>query len=385
MSDSRAPSLLLNDEQKMLSKTAHEFIRERAPAARLRSFRDSKDEVGFSPELWAEMAELGWLGLQIPEEYEGLGLGFFDLCVVLEQAGRELMPEPFVSTLLLGTQALLIAGTHAQKKAFLPGIAAGEKLVSLGYEERYAGRHPETLNSVVRPIGDRFQLDGEKVQVLDAHVADAIIVSAATDASIEATGTTLFLVDPGQDGVSITRQHRIDGHNAAIVRLEGVLVDRGAVVGEFGAGEALIESILDRASIGLAAQMLGGAEQAFADTVEYLKEREQFGVPIGSFQALQHRAVSVYTEIALTRSVVLAAARAVDESPDEVPRLASLAKANASESFIHAAKEAIQMHGGIGVTDEHDIGFYMKRAQATYMTFGTPSQHRRRWAELHGY
>jgi len=369
----------------MLSKTAHEFIRERAPAARLRSFRDSNDEVGFSPELWTEMAELGWLGLQIPEEYEGLGLGFFDLCVVLEQAGRELMPEPFVSTLLLGAQALLLAGSAAQKKAFLPGIAAGEKIVSLGYEERYSNTHPERRESVARPVGDRFELDGEKVQVLDAHVADAIIVSAATDASIEPTSTTLFLVDPGQEGVSITRQHRIDGHNAAIVRLEGVQVGKDAVVGEVDAGGALIENILDRASIGLAAQMLGGAEQAFADTVEYLKEREQFGVPIGSFQALQHRAVSVYTEIALTRSVVLAAARAVDESPDEVPRLASLAKANASESFIHAAKEAIQMHGGIGVTDEHDIGFYMKRAQATYMTFGTPSLHRRRWAELHGY
>jgi len=385
VSDLRAPSLLLNDEQKMLSRTAHEFIRDRAPAARLRAFRDSKDELGFSRELWSEMAKLGWLGLQIPEEYEGLGLGFFDLCVVLEQAGRELMPEPFVSTLLLGTQALLLAGSPAQKKAFLPGIAAGEKIVAFGHEERCFGRHPERLESLAQPVGERFELNGEKVQVLDAHVADAIIVSAASGMSDESTRATLFLVDPGQEGVSITRQHRIDGQNAAIVRLEGVLVDRGAVVGEVDAGESLIESILDRASVGLAAQMLGGSEQAFADTLEYLKEREQFGVPIGSFQALQHRAVSVYTEIALTRSVVLAAARAIDESPEQVPKLASLAKANASETFIHAAKEAIQMHGGIGVTDEHDIGFYMKRAQATYMTFGRPSQHRRRWAELHGY
>lgn len=385
MSESRAPSLLLNDEQKMLSRTAHEFVRDRAPAARLRAFRDSKDVVGFSQELWAEMAELGWLGLQIPERYEGLGLGFFDLCVVLEQAGRELMPEPFVSTLLLGTQALLLGGSSAQKKAFLPGIAAGEKIVSLAYEERYSNSHPERLESVARQIGDRFELNGEKVQVLDAHVADAIIVSAATGTSAESTRATLFLIDPSQDGVSITRQYRIDGQNAAIVRLEGVQVDRGAVVGEVDAGGALIERILDRARVGLAAQMLGGSEQAFADTVEYLKEREQFGVPIGSFQALQHRAVSVYTELALTRSVVLAAARAIDESPEQVPKLASLAKANASETFIHAAKEAIQMHGGIGVTDEHDIGFYMKRAQATYMTFGKPSQHRRRWAELHGY
>jgi alkylation response protein AidB-like acyl-CoA dehydrogenase len=381
MSGHAAASLLLNDEQKMLSKTAHEFIRERAPVARIRSFRDSKDEVGFSREIWSEMAELGWLGLQIPEEYDGLGLGFFDLCVVLEESGRELMPEPFVSTLLLGTQALLLGGTDAQKKALLPGIAAGETLVTVGYEE--AGAHGDTskVATVARKSANGFELSGQKTQVLDGHLADRIIVSAASSDS----GYTVFVVDPAQSGVTIERQSRIDGLNAAIVRLEGVPVKSDDIVGELDGGAMLLQKVLDRASVGLAAQMLGGSEQAFADTLEYLKEREQFGVPIGSFQALQHRAVSVYIEIALTRSVVLAAARAIDEAPADVPRLASLAKAMASETFMHAAKEAIQMHGGIGVSDEHDIGFYIKRAQATYMTFGKPSEHRQRWAELHGY
>ena len=381
MSGHTAPSLLLNDEQKMLSKTAHEFIRGRAPAARIRTFRDSKDETGFSRELWNEMAELGWLGLQIPEDYDGLGLGFFDLCVVLEQSGRELMPEPFVSTLLLGTQALLLGGTEAQKKALLPGVATGETLVTVGYEE--AGSHGDASNvaTAARKSVDGFEISGEKIQVLDGHLADRIIVSAATSDS----GHTLFLVDPEDSGVTITRQFRIDGLNAAIVRFNDVSVKDDDIVGELDGGATLLRALLDRAAVGLSAQMLGGAEQAFADTIEYLKEREQFGVPIGSFQALQHRAVSVYTELALTRSVVLAAARAIDEAPDDVPRLASLAKAMASETFMHAAKEAIQMHGGIGVTDEHDIGFYIKRAQATYMTFGRPSQHRQRWAELHGY
>ncbi len=374
MSGYRAPSLLLNDEQKMLSKTAHEFIRARAPAARIRTFRDSEDELGFSRDLWHEMAELGWLGLQIPEEYDGLGLGFFDLCVVLEQSGRELMPEPFISTLLLGTQALLLGGTPEQKSTLLPGVAAGETLLALGYEE--AG-----LPLVATRAGDAFELSGEKLQVLDAHVADRLIVSAATSDC----RTTLFLVDPLEGGVSITRQHRIDGLGAAVVALRGVRVGAEAVVGDVDAGAALLEAVIERASAGMAAQMLGGAEQAFADTIEYIKDREQFGVPIGSFQALQHRAVSVFTEIALTRSVVLAAARAIDDAPDDVPRLTALANAMASETFLHAAKEAIQMHGGIGVTDEHDIGFYMKRAHAAYMTFGKPSQHRQRWAELHGY
>jgi acyl-CoA dehydrogenase len=327
------------------------------------------------------MAELGWLGLQIPEEYDGLGLGFFDLCVVLEQSGRELMPEPFVSTLLLGTQTLLLGGTEAQKKALLPGIAAGETLVTLGYDEPGSYGDPSKVAAVARKSADGFELSGEKIQVLDGHLADRIIVSAATSD----LGYTLFLVDPAHAGVTITRQSRIDGLNAAIVRLDGVSVQGDDIVGELDGGATLLQRTFDRAAVGLSAQMLGASEQAFADTIEYIKEREQFGVPIGSFQALQHRAVSVYTEIALTRSVVLAAARAIDEAPDDVPRLASLAKATASETFMHAAKEAIQMHGGIGVTDEHEIGFYMKRAQATYMTFGKPSQHRQRWAELHGY
>jgi len=381
MSGHTAPSLLLNDEQKMLSKTAHEFIRERAPAARIRSFRDSRDEVGFSRALWNEMAELGWLGLQIPEDYDGLGLGFFDLCVVLEQSGRELMPEPFVSTLLLGTQTLLLGGTEAQKKALLPGIAAGEMLLTVGHEEASSRDDSSKRATVARKSAEGFELSGEKIQVLDGHLADRIIVSATTSDG----GCTLFLVDPADAGVTTKRQFRIDGLNAAIVKLDGVALHRDDIVGELGGGATLLQAVFDRAAVGLSAQMLGASEQAFADTIEYIKEREQFGVPIGSFQALQHRAVSVYTEIALTRSVVLAAARTIDEAPDEVPRLASLAKAMASETFMHAAKEAIQMHGGIGVTDEHDIGLYIKRAQATYMTFGKPSQHRQRWAELHGY
>ena len=374
MSERRAPSLLLNDEQKMLSKTARELIRERAPAARIRAFRDSKDGRGFSRELWSEMAELGWLGLQIPEEHDGLGLGFFDLCILLEQTGRELMPEPFISTLLLAAQALLLGGTPQQKAALLPGVVSGELFLALGYEEAGAP-------VVAKKTADGFELSGEKVQVLDGHVADRIIVSAATSDE----DATLFLVDPASAGVTITRQHRIDGLGAAMVLLDGVRVGADAIVGALDEGGALLESVLQRAAVGASAQMLGASEQAFEDTTEYIKEREQFGVPIGSFQALQHRAVQVFTEIALTRSVVLAAARAIDEAPDDVERLSTLANCMASETFVHTAKEAIQMHGGIGVTDEHDIGFYMKRAHAAYVTFGKPSQHRQRWAELHGY
>ncbi len=386
MSGHRAPVLFLDEQQKMLAKTAHDFVRTRAPAARLRSFRDTDDPVGFSRELWAEMAELGWLGLQIPEKYGGLGLGFFDLCVLLEQTGRELMPEPFVSTLLLGAQALLLGGSEDQKKAWLPGIVAGEKIIAVGYQEQNSVDdlwHPETI---ARAHGNHFELTGVKIQALDAHVADAILVSAATSGTpTDAVRSSLFLVDPKQSGVTVTRQHRIDGRGAASVELDRVRVERDAIVGEPEGAGWLLGRVIERASVGLAAQMLGGAEQAFDDTLEYLKTREQFGAPIGSFQALQHRAVSLFTDIALTRSVVAAGARAVDESPDDVPKMAALANAMASETFLLAAKEAIQMHGGIGVTDEHDIGFYMKCAHAAYIAFGQPSEHRRRWAELHGY
>jgi alkylation response protein AidB-like acyl-CoA dehydrogenase len=229
-------------------------------------------------------------------------------------------------------------------------------------------------------VGGGYALTGAKAQVLDGHVADAIIVTAMTD-----EGLGLFLVDPKAAGVRITRQHRVDSRNVAQVALEDVRVGADDVVGRPGEAEPLLSSVLDRAAIGLSAEMLGGAEQAFADTVGYLKERVQFGVPIGSFQALQHRAARLFIELELCRSAVLAAARAVDDAPALVPQLASLAKARAADTFLHVAKEAIQMHGGIGMTDEHDIGFYLKRAQAAAVAFGDAAYHRGRWAALNGY
>jgi alkylation response protein AidB-like acyl-CoA dehydrogenase len=380
--DMHSLRLILDEEQRMLAKTAREFVAEKSPVSRVRRLRDTNDATGFSRALWAEMAELGWLGLELPEAYGGVGLGFFELCAVLEEAGRRLMPEPFVSTLLLGAQALRLGGTEAQKEAHLPAIAAGERIVTLAFEEaglRFDFARPKTT---ARRVDGGYALDGTKTQVLDGHVADAIIVTASLEGE---GGLGLFLVDPKAKGVRITRQHRVDSRNAAIVELDGVVVAEDAVVGEPGRSERLLEGVLDRAAIGLAAEMLGGAEQAFADTIGYLKERVQFGVPIGSFQALQHRAARLFIELQLCRSAVLAAARAVDASPELVPQLASLAKARAADTFLHVAKEAIQMHGGIGMTDEHDIGFYLKRAQAAAVAFGDAAYHRGRWATLNGY
>jgi alkylation response protein AidB-like acyl-CoA dehydrogenase len=372
--------LTLDDEQRMLAKIARQFVSENSSVGRLRLLRDEKDPVGFSRDLWGRMAELGWLGLSIPEAHGGTGLGFFDLSLVLEEAGRRLMPEPLVSTMLLGAQALLLAGDEAQKAAHLPAIAGGERIAALGFEEdglRFDFAHPKTR---ARRTDDGYELHGKKVQVLDGHLCDVLIVTASLDG-----GLGLFVIDPRAAGVRVVRQHRVDTRNAALVELEGVRVGPDAALGEPGRAEPLFGAVLDRAAIGLAAEMLGGAEQAFADTVAYLKERVQFGVPIGSFQALQHRAARLYIEIELCRSAVRAAARAVDDAPELVSELASLAKARASDTFLHVAKEAIQMHGGIGMTDEHSIGFYLKRAQAAAYALGDAAYHRGRFAELNGY
>ncbi len=371
-------TLVLNDEQRMLQKTARQFVDEHAPVARLRQLRADKSAPGYSPKLWRQMADLGWLGLQIPEQYDGLGLGFTELSLVLEAAGRRLMPEPFVSCLLLGAQALLVGGSEAQKKAWLPGIASGEKLVALAFDE--TGSRGDSTRIKTSVTGSK--LTGEKVQVLDGHIAQAFIVSAK---SPETGQLSLFLVEAAAKGVSVQRQFRVDTRNAAIVRFDNVEVGDGQLVGQPNQGGPLLTQVLDRACIGLCAEMVGAAEQAFEDTLQYLKERVQFGVVIGSFQGLQHRAARLYTELAMARSTVLAAAKTADERPDNIARMASLAKAKTSEVFMHVAKEAIQMHGGIGMTDEHDIGFYIKRAQATLVSFGDPSFHRQRWAELHGY
>ncbi len=374
--------LIYNDEQELLAKTARNFVDANSPVSRIRELRDRNDPTGFSRALWAQMSELGWTGLRVPEEYDGLGLGLFDLCPVLEAAGRRLMPEPFLSTVLLGTHALMFGGTDAQKRTWLPDIAAGEKLVALAYQETGSRYELDRVaTTATRTSMDRgYELSGTKVQVLDGHVADLLIVSARTE-----DGVSLFLVDPQTRGITVERQIRLDGRNAALVQLEKVNVSETDVLGTPGAGVALLEQAVDVATVGLSAEMLGAASQALDDTLAYLNERVQFGVTIGSFQALQHRASRLFIDLSLARSAVLAAARTIDDEPENAPLMASLAKAKCSDTFSAVAKEAVQMHGGIGVTDEHHIGFYLKRARAAAATFGDSAWLRARWATLSGY
>jgi alkylation response protein AidB-like acyl-CoA dehydrogenase len=376
----------LSDEQQLLRDSAAAFVRDNSSLKRIRALRDSKDADGFSRDLWKQMAELGWLGIVFPEEHGGLGLGYKDLALVLEEFGKGLMPEPWLSTVLLGGGAVWRGGKAAQQEAVLPRLIGGELLLALAWQEaqsRYDRCHIATR---AERAGHDWQLHGEKRLVLDGHVADRLVVSARSAGGVaDRDGITLFLLDAHAPGISITRQWTLDSRNAALVRLDAVRATTDDVLGEVDAGGALLADVIDRASAGLCAEMLGGMEAAFAMTMDYLKTRQQFGVPIGSFQALKHRAAIMFTEIELARSAVLAAAMALDEVSARAPEFVSVAKARCSDAFVLVGNEGVQMHGGIGMTDEHDIGFFLKRARAAEITFGDAAFHRDRFATLQGF
>jgi acyl-CoA dehydrogenase len=379
-------ALVRTEEQEILARTAREFVASRSPLRRVRELRD--DPTGFSRELWSAMAELGWLGIVVPDTYGGAGLGWAELAVVMEEVGRGLLPEPLVGTVLLGATALLLGGSEAQKQTHLPPLVAGERLVAVAYQEpaaRYDLAHVETR---AERAGGGWKLTGEKIQVLDAHVADWLIVSARTAGEVaDPGGVTLFLVARDAPGVRTARQWRMDHRPAALVGFDGVTVTGAAVLGTEGQGAALLSRVVDRATIGLTADMLGGMASTFDTTLDYLKTRKQFGVPIGSFQALKHRAARCFIELELVRSVVMAAAQAVDDGGDDaqVARLASAAKARAGDAFNLIGYEGVQMHGGIGMTDEHDVGLFLKRARGADVQFGDAAFHRDRVAKLDGY
>lgn len=378
--------LVLTDEQTLLQETAREFVSKNSSLRRIRALRDSRDPLGYSRDLWTEMAQLGWLGIPFPEEHGGVGLGYTELMVVLEEFGRGLMPEPLLSAVSLGGSALALGGTAEQQQAILPELTAGNLLITLAYQEPRSRYNPTLVETRAQRAGGGWTLSGEKVQVPDLCGADRVIVSARTAGDVGDTrGVTLFVIDGQAPGVSIDRQWRIDSRNAGHLRLDQVAVGPAHVLGEVDGGATLLAGVLDRATAGLCAEMLGSMLAAFEMTLDYLKTRVQFGVPIGSFQALKHRAAKMFIEIELARSVVLAAHKALDEGSPDVPKLVSAAKARCSDAFVLVSNEMVQMHGGIGMTDEHDAGFFLKRARVADVTFGDAAYHRDRFATLNGY
>jgi alkylation response protein AidB-like acyl-CoA dehydrogenase len=378
--------LVLTEDQELLAKTAADFVGQNSPVARVRALRDANDPDRFSRALWKQMAELGWVGIPFPESLGGAGMGLAELAVVLEELGRNLAPEPFLSTVLLAGSVLQIAGSEAQQKRWLAPAVRGDAFLALAQQERGSRFDLHRVATRAEARGSAFRLTGEKIAVLDGGAADALVVVART-AGKEADrgGISLFLVEKGAPGLRVESQSRVDSRGAALVHLDGCEVGAEARIGALGDGLPVLEAAVDRAVVGLSAEMLGSMSEAFARTLEYLKQRIQFGVPIGSFQALKHRAAELFIQIELCRSAVMAAARAVDAGSAEAARLASLAKARCSDAAILVANEAIQMHGGIGMTDEHEIGFYLKRARVAELTLGDGAWHRARWASLSGY
>jgi alkylation response protein AidB-like acyl-CoA dehydrogenase len=378
-------ALTLDAETALLRDTALDFFREKAPLAALRKLRDDKDPTGFSRPLWREIASLGWAGFLVPEEFGGADFGHLGLGQVMEAAGRTLAATPLLSTALIGASALRLGGSADQKKAHLPALAAGERITALALEE-HAHHAPFHIATRAERTRSGFHLSGKKLFVLDGHVADLIITVARTSGHAEERrGITLFLVPAESQGLTRRRSVLVDSRNAAIVELAGVELGEEAVLGRIDEGGDILEAVLDHSRAGLAAEMVGSAAAAFERTLQYLKERKQFGVPIGSFQALKHRAAELFCEIELARSAVLAALSAIDAKANDAAQLASIAKAKAGDAFFLAGNEGVQMHGGIGMTDEHEIGFFLKRARVAQAAFGDSPFHRDRYASFEGY
>lgn len=377
-------ALALNEEQRILKDSAREFLANSAPVEALRKLRDSKDPVGYSKELWQQMVELGWTAISIPEKYDGLEFGYQGLGLVFEQLGFYLSASPLFSTVVLGASSIELLGSEEQKQALLPQIAAGELTLALAMEE--SSQHaPTTIATSAKESADGFVINGSKTFVLDGHTADKLIVLARTSGDTnDEQGITAFLLDSNTAGVDITRTIMLDSRNAANIQFNDVKVSKDAVIGDVGQVFPIFHQVLARGRIILAAEMLGGSQEMFNRTIEYLKEREQFGVKIGSFQALKHRASQMFVEIELSKSVVLEALTAIDQHSD-IEKIACVAKAKLNDTYQLVTNEATQMHGGIGVTDELDVGLFLKRARVVIHNLGNSAFLRDRLATLSGY
>jgi len=378
-------ALILTDDQKMIRESADGFFAQNAPVAEHRRLRDAAVPEGFDRGTWAKMAEMGVAGVLVPEAHGGAGFGHVAAGLIFEAIGRNLSAAPMLATAILGTTALVAGGSAEQQAKYLPLIADGSRLFALAADE--AARHaPAQVTTTATPSGNGFKLNGIKGFVLDGHVADVLVVAARTSGDDgDRDGITLFLVDARSPGIATQRRSMVDSRNAARITLQDVQVDGADVLGAVGGGLAILERVLDAGRACLAAEMLGVSAESFTRTSDYLKQREQFGQKIGSFQALQHRAAHLFCEVELARSATLRALTALDEHDDRASLFASLAKAKSGEVAKLATNEAVQMHGGIGMTDDIDIGFFMKRARAAQEIFGDIAFHGDRMARLMGY
>ncbi|WNO54983.1 acyl-CoA dehydrogenase family protein [Stakelama saccharophila] len=373
--------LYLNDEQTMLADTARDFVAQHAPVKHLRSLRDTSDPTGFSRDLWKQFAEMGFTGILIPEGDGGLGLGHIEAGVVLEEIGRNLSPSPFLATSVAAVAAL---NHSAQRDRWFFGIVSGETVAAIAVDEK--AKHGTGIAMRAERSGNGFRLTGTKQFVAHGHVADLILVAARTAGSAEdEQGITLFAVPKDAANLSADPRRLADSSLAAHLTFDGVEVDADAVIGEVDQGSLPLKALLAAGRTGASAEMLGVGGGAADMTVAYLKERKQFGAHIGSFQALQHRAAHVYAEMEVARAAVLKAQQLLDAGSDEAETAVSVAKATTALATTLSVQEGVQMHGGIGMTDEYDIGFYMKRARVLAELFGDANYHADQLARAAGY
>tara|TARA_B100001059_G_scaffold228803_1_gene260445 strand:- start:4667 stop:5806 length:1140 start_codon:yes stop_codon:yes gene_type:complete len=377
--------LVLTEEEQFLKDTAKNFAEERSPITHFRALRDNNDPLLWDKGLWNEMTKLGWPGILIPEDYGGSNFGITGISVILNECAKTLTPSPLFATGVIGAYSITNYGTEKQKEYYLPKIASGELTTALAIDES-SHHNPANTEIFAKKEDSNFIVNGKKTFVIDGASADLIILLARTSGDKgDMTGLTLFLVDANSNGFETTKLDMADSRNYSNINFNNVEIPDSNILGDLETGGEIIENVLDIGRIAMASEMLGNAEAAFETTIDYLKQRKQFGVLIGSFQALQHRAAEMFCEIELTKSSVMGAMKAADEGSNELQRLSSLAKTMAGETLHLVSNEAVQMHGGIGVTDEYDIGFFLKRARVAEQIFGSSKYHTERYANLSGF
>ena len=370
-----------SEEQEMLRTSARDFLAKECPMTHVRKMME--DDRGFTDAEWKQMAELGWMGLILPEDAGGSGLDFVDMVVVLEEMGRAVMPGPFFSTVILGGVALTEGGSAAQKQELLPKLAEGKLRVTLAQLEPSGRWDAEGVQLAAKKDGAGYTLSGTKLFVPDAHTADVLIVAGRAPGSKGTEGLSLFLVDAKAKGVTTTLLKTMDQtRKLCEVKLDNVAVGADRVLGTVGQGWKLLDRVVDRGKVGLCAEMCGGAQKVLEMSVEYAKVREQFGKPIGSFQAIQHKCANMLVEVESSKSATYYAAWAVANDVAEAPLAAAMAKAYCSDAYRHTSGEGIQIHGGIGFTWEHDMHIYFKRAKSSEVTFGDATWNRELVAQL---
>jgi alkylation response protein AidB-like acyl-CoA dehydrogenase len=362
-------NLDLTEEQEMLRTSARDFLTKECPKTMVRKLEE--DEKGYSPELWHKMAELGWMGLVLPEQYNGMGMGFMDLVILLQEMGRNILPGPFFSTVVMGSLPILNAGTEEQKKEFLPRIAAGDMILTLAFIEPSARYDAAGVQTKAAAQGDSFIINGTKLFAENAHIADYIIcVTRTKKGTTPEDGITLFLVDAKSPGIKCEVMPTIGADKLCEVVFKNVKVPKNRMLGKLNEGWPIMAKTLEYATIAKCAEMVGGQEAALDMTLAYVKERVQYGKPIGSFQVIQHYCANMWMNVETSRDILYKAAWNVAEGLPGSDAEVAVAKGWINEAYKFVTERAVQCHGAIGTTRDHDIGLYYRRAKAGELAFG---------------